>query len=468
MAVSSSLVVGVPATVLNLIQEGLLERAFHDGLYPALMYRAEAQAEEWAANTGTEIFMSRPGLLTPVVKPLVAGNDPIPQTVTYEQWSARLARYASAIDTHVPTSVVSNADQFLRNIHQLGLQAGQSVNRIPRNEIFKAYLSGQTCLTVATASGDTSIKVASLNGFTDVVSKGVNVRPATVSTSSPLSITLDPGGAAIVRNVVGFDADDPEDLYGPGTLFLDATVGAIVAIRSPVVSIARPDVIRSGGGYSVDALSTSDVFAIQNAIDAAAALRKKNVMPHEDGWYHAHINSDANSQVWQDTLYRMLNQTQVDGMYFQEGFIGTGGGVAFFLNNESPEDTNAGALTSTGTNAKYASDIGAEVVNNANVRVGRILVTGRGAIYERYLNEDAYVTEAGITGKVGEFQIVNQSIQVATERVRLILRAPINRLQDEVSAAWSITTSFPIPSDVTSGGPQRFKRAIVIEHALNS
>ena len=58
---SGNLVLGVPPAVLKLVQEGLLERAFHDGLFPALMYRNEAVAEEWGANSGTEVFMSRPG-----------------------------------------------------------------------------------------------------------------------------------------------------------------------------------------------------------------------------------------------------------------------------------------------------------------------------------------------------------------------------------------------------------------------
>src|SRR5690606_18460069 len=263
----SQLVLGVPPAVLDLVQQGLLERAFHDGLFPALMYRNEAQEEEWAANTGTEIFMSRPGLLAPITKPIAAGTDPTPQTVAYEQWAAVLRRYAGTIDTHVPTSVVSNADQFIRNIHQLGLQAGMSLNRIPRNELFKAYLSGQTTLTVATASGDSSLRVSSVNGFTDVVSKGLNVRPQPVSSAHPLSITIAPASDNITRNVVGYGLDDPNDPYGPGTLFLDATVGAVVAVRAPVVSSAKPAVIRSGGGDSVDALATGDIFTLQDAIN---------------------------------------------------------------------------------------------------------------------------------------------------------------------------------------------------------
>lgn len=461
-----SIVVGVPPAVLDLVQQGLLERAFHDGLFPALQYRAEAQEEEWQANTGTEIFMTRPGLMAPITKPLAAGVDPQPQTINYEQWVARLARYAGTIDTHVPTSVVSNSDQFLRNIHQLGLQAGQSLNRIPRNELFKSYLSGQTNLIAPAAAGDTSIRVASVNGFTDVIILGTNTRPSPVSTSTPLAITI--GGVAGTRNVIGFDLDNPDDPYGPGTLFLSAAIGgAGAAARAPVLSAARPLVIRAGGGDSVDAIGPADVFQLQDCINAVNRLRRNSVQPHEDGFFHAHISTDGNTQVFTDPVWQRLNTALPDHVYYQEAFLGTIAGIAFFLNTESPDPLNSGARTATGTSAFYSEDIGAETTNESGVNIGRIIITGRGALYERWLDEKQYVTEAGVTGKVGEFTVVNQGIEVQTERIRLILRAPQNRLQDVVAATWSISTSFPVPSDVSSGGPQRFKRAIVIEHALD-
>ena len=87
------LVLGIPPSVVKLVQEGLLERAFHDGLFPALQYRQEALVEEWPANTGNELFMSRPGLLAPVTKPIQPGVDPSPQAVNYEQWTAVLNRF---------------------------------------------------------------------------------------------------------------------------------------------------------------------------------------------------------------------------------------------------------------------------------------------------------------------------------------------------------------------------------------
>lgn len=461
-----SIVVGVPPAVLQLVQEGLLERAFHDSLYPVLLFRAEAQEEEWPANTGTEIFMSRAGLLAPITKPLEPGQDPQPQTLSYEQWVARLRRFAGTIDTHVPTSVVANADLFLRNIQGLGLQAGQSLNRIPRNELFKAYLSGQTNLIAAAAAGDTQLRVASLNGFTDVVTKGVNVRPAAVSTSNPLSISI--GGVATARNVIGFDPDDPLDPFGPGTLFLDVAVGgAGAAIRAPVLSIARPLVIRAGGGDSIDAIGAGDVLQMQDFINAVNRLRRANVMPHEDGLYHAHISTDGNSQVFTDPVFQRLHQgTTPDAERYRDAFIGTMAGIAFFLNNETPDSLNSGLRVATGASSFYSEDIGAETTNASGINIGRVIITGRGALIERWLDEKSYVTEAGVTGKVGEFTIANNGVEVQTERIRLILRAPMNRLQDQVSATWSISTSFPVPSDVAAGGPQRYKRALAIEHAL--
>lgn len=460
-----SLVLGIPPAILNIVQSGLLERAFHDALFPQLLYRGEAQHEEWPANTGTEIFMTRSGLLAPVVTPLVSGNDPTPQQLSYEQWVAVLNRYAGTIDTHLPTNAVAQADVYLREIQQLGMQAGQSLNRLPRNALYKAYLSGQTVLIAATAAPDTAIRVASLNGFFDVVSRGVNVRPLPVSPSSPLPITIN---GAINRNVVGAFPDDPADPYGPGTLLLDAAVGAIVAVRSSVLSRFRARILRSGGGSSVDAIGSTDVLTLQDAINATNYLRRNNVLPHEDGYYHGHINMDANSQIFQDPAFQRLNTSLPNGEYYQKAFIGTIAGIAFYANNENPDYLNSGARTLTGTNAAYSTEIGAETTNEGGINIGRVIVTGRGAIYEKSLDEQKYVSEAGITGKVADFQIVNNGVEVSTDRIRLILRAPLNRLQDTVSSTWSSTTSFPVPSDATSGGNEKYKRAVVIEHALDS
>lgn len=462
-----SIIVGVPPSVLELNQKGLIERAFHDGLFPNLAFRAEAMPEEWPANTGVEIFMTRPGLLKPVVKPLPVGTDPTPKAIPYEQWSATLEQYGDSIDVHLPTSVTSNADLFLRSIHQLGLQAGQSVNQVARNEMFKAYLSGSTVLIAVTASADTSIRVASLNGFKDVIIPGTNVKPQPVSTSFPLQVTIGVGGAAATKNVVGAVLDDPNEPNGTGTLLLSTTVGAIFAARTAVVSAYAPRIVRSAAGASVDAIGAGDTFTLQMAINAVAFLRRANVQPHDDGYYHAHISPLSNAQVFADPVFQRLNQSLPEGAVYKEGFIGHISGIMFFMNNESPESTNTGDRISTGTKAFLSPVLGAETTNEGGVNIGRVLITGKGCAYEKYLDESQYVTEAGTAGKIGEFDVVNNGISILTERIRLILRAPQDRLQQKVSISWSISTSFPIPSDITApSGPERFKRAIVLEHAV--
>jgi hypothetical protein len=464
-----SVILLMPPEIQELNQQGALERAFHDALFPNLAYRAEAMAEEVQANTGQQIFQSRPGLLPPKTTPLTPGSDPQPSQVVYEQWTAILQQFGDALDTHMPTAITSNANLFLRNIQQLGLGAGQSINRIARDSLFQAYLSGNTVMNVASLTTDTQLHVSSCNGFTDVIIVGSNVAPKPVSPATPLAIVVGVGAAAVVANVVGFVLDNPSDPVGPGTLMLAAAIGTAFAARTAVISAFAPQIVRTGGGATVDAIGPSDTLLLQDVINSVAILRNNNVPPHDDGYYHAHISPFANAQVFADPVFQRLNTALPEGVMYSQGFIGHMSGVMFFMNTEAPNTLNTGTRVFTGpTSAQYSPEIGAETTNDSGVNIGRVIVTGKGALYERYLDESQYVTEAGTVGKIGEFDIRNNGIQILTERIRLVLRAPIDRLQQVVSAAWSITTSFPVPSDITAStsGAARFKRAVVLEHAL--
>jgi hypothetical protein len=462
-----TVVLGVPAAVLELQQKGLLERAFHDGLFPNLAFRAEAMPEEWPANTGQQLFMTRAGLLPTTTDAIQPGSDPLPQAVSFEQWVATLSQYANSIDTHMPTSTTANANLLLRNIHQLGLQAGQSINQIARNAMFQAYISGQTVSLTTIASADTTLRVASLNGFTDVVIPGGNVAPQPVSTAFPLPITIGSGASKVSATVTGAIPDDPTDPNGPGTLLLLAAVGVVFATaRQAVKSSFAPRIVRAAGGDSVDAIGAADTLTLQQLINAVAFLRQNNVQPHDDGYYHAHISPLAMAQIFADPVFQRLNQSLPEHVIYKQGFVGEIAGLLIFLNQESPTQNNTGKLTATASSGLYAKGLGGEIVNGAGVQIGYVLITGKGTVYEKYLDESQYVTEAGVVGKVGDFDVINNGITILTERIRLVVRAPLDRLQQTVSATWSISTSFPVPSDITSPtGPERFKRAMVLEHA---
>ena len=107
------------------------------------------------------------------------------------------------------------------------------------------------------------------------------------------------------------------------------------------------------------------------------------------------------------------------------------------------------------------------VYNNGTtsvVKVHRVLFSGQGGIMEYYQDLSGLMTDAGITGKVGEPRVTNNSIEVFTDRIQLILRSPLNRLQDLVSTSWKFIGDWPVRTDATTGDAARFKRFVEIQH----
>ena len=458
---------GIPNDIASMIQERTLERIFHDVLFAKLIWRSEAVPEHWQANLGEEMLFTRAGLIPVSVTPLVPGTDPVPSSYSIEQWRAIASQFGNTIDTHMPTSYVSLAPTYSRNIQQLGLNSAQTLDRLTRNPLLRAYLGGNTNTIAAALLGATTIRVASLNGFTEQL---INGRPQAVSAANPLPIVFSTAEPA--NTVIGFVPDVPGDVFGPGTLTLGAALVGALAARVGVRALTRSRIIRSGGGATVDALVIANILTIADIQSAVALLRSQNVPTHADGFYHCHLSPTAEQQLFQDNAFQRIYQSQSlpvsDPM--RQFVIGELFGVRFYRNNTTPDEFNVGALVATGSGgaaaAMESSEIGAEVINNAGVRIGRTVVTGGGAIYEKYLDEGAFITEAGVQGKITGFAITNQGVLVYTDRIRLILRAPQDRLQQVVSSTWSWSGDFPIPSDGLSGNTARFKRAVVVEHAV--
>lgn len=455
---------GLPTSIVELIQSRTLERVFHDALFPALLYRGEARPELWSANLGERMVMTRTGLLAPVTKPLIPGQDPTPKSYATEQWEAEAKQFGDTLDTHMPTSYVTLASTFLQDTQKLGLQAGQSLNRFIRDALFRSYLSGETVTRALAAATSLSITVASLNGFTERL---LNGRILPVSAGNPLPITFT--GTEPANTVVGFTPLDPNEPLGGGVLFLGSALSVGVAAREGVLASTRSRRLRVGAGNTVDALTSSSIITLNTIISAVTRLRTNNVPPHADGYYHVHLTPQGEEQIFQDNHWQRLHQSLPDSVAYQDLAIGRAVGCIFYRNTESPDSTSvdASALVSDpgiGGNALLSPQIGGEVQNEAGLTIRRALVTGGGVVYEKYIDESKFITEAGVTGKIGEFSIVNGGVAVMTQRIRYIARAPLDRLQQVLGQTWSWSGDFPIPSDALVGDGARFKRAIVIEH----
>lgn len=456
--------------VRSIVQENILERAFHDALFPRLLFRGEATPQPWPAGIGDTQIFSAPGLIPVNAQPLRPGVDPDPVTYPMEQWTSQLQQYASSIDTHMPTSMAAIANLFLRNAHQLGLQGAATLNTIVRNRMFGAAISGHTVVDGA-FSGVSTIRVKRLNGFTrarnPTVATGSTVRFDYVSSSNPLAIRIFDNGADTAFNVIAYNPDTAGDEQGPGTITLSTNV-TNVANRAYCLAGDRTGLVRVGGALTVDGLSAANIPTLADIRSAVSAFWQNNVPEHPDGRFHAHLDAVSQAKVFNDNEFQRLLTAMPDYYMYKQFAIGEILNVVFFRNslNPLPETVvgNAGATTNAQTVYDPRDPFPGELINAGGVRVHRMLFTAQGGIFEYYSDMSQLITDAGLNGKVADPRVVNNGIEVMSERIQLIIRGPLNRLQDQVSTSWKFIGDWPVRTDAATGTPSRYKRFLVIEH----
>lgn len=455
--------------IRNIVQENFLERSFHDALFPKTLFRAEATPVAWPANVGDTQIFSAPGLIPVDARPTAPGVDPTPATYPVEQWQSTIQQYAGTIDTHMPTSMVAIANLFLRNAHQLGLASAQTLNRVARNRMYGAALSGWSVADGAQAAV-TVLRVKRLNGFTRARNPqlvgGSTVRFDLVSAGNPLGVKIfdTAGPAEVSRNVVAFTPDVAGDEFGPGTITLSAAV--TVLDRAYVITDDRSFIVRSGGGNKVDDLSSSDVPTLSDIRACVAHLWQQNVPEHSDGRFHCHIDPVSQSKIFNDNEFQRLLTALPDYYMYKQFAIGELLNTVFFRNSECPvaETVVGGSTAFYDQRDPFVGELFANGLPTGN-KIHRMMFTAQGGMFEYYSDLNALITEAGVTGKIGDPRIVNNGIEIMSERIQLIIRGPLNRLQDQVATSWKFIGDWPVRTDAATGDASRFKRLLCLEHS---
>jgi hypothetical protein len=466
------------------VQENLLERQFHDALFPKQIFRAEVMPQVWPAGVGDQMVFSARGLMPVNLAPTRPGDEIPPSTYPMEQWRAQLNQYNGSIDTDLPTSMVAIADLFLSNTHVLGMQAAQTLNRKVRNRYYNAAEAGWTVADGA-QSGANVLRVKRLNGFTTarsgLTTNASQVRFEPVSSSNPLPIKiLDTTGAAteVSRWVIGFTPDTSGDELGPGTLTLATTAGVAgapanvtVASRAYVLADDRTELVNVGGGYRTDDISSSDLPTLSDIRDAITQFRNNNVPEYADGRFHGHFDPVSESKIFADQEWQRILTACPDYYAYRQFAIGELLGMICVRNTECPQVSTVGDRTGTtwtgATPGPYCDDFAPELYSNgtaAGTPIHRILLTGQGGLVEYYTDYGALLTEAGMTGKVGDPRITNNGIEVFSDRIQLIIRAPLNKTQDRVTTTWRFLGDWPVRTDAATGSAARTKRVKTIRH----
>lgn len=455
-----------------LVQQNALTRMFYGPLMPRLLWRMEFDSAEWGAQQGLTKIDSRRGLMKPSAQPVKDG-EPTVDEPPYEQWIARLFPYGRAVDIHVPSSVNAAVPIFNEKLAALGEQAGLTLNIVSRNALYRAALCGQTYLTGA-ASTATSLSVRSLNGLTQArrpdLAAGSPVQFADVSSSNPLSAKLWNGTAEVTVSIIGYTATNGTDdvfLTGPGTVTLAASVSAPAGayLRASDAS----NVIRPGAAKSSEGLSASSRFRFSHIRAANSHMSNNSVPTHPDRYYHCHLNSTSQDQLFEDPELQRLNTSLPEYIMYKDFAIGVLLGCVYYKNEEAP---NAMKVDGGSTDTWSKDDpFPGSTVNTSGVGIERPVFTGAGGLIEYWQDPGLHVAEIGAAGRTQRFASSftadnGINISLPQDRVVVIIRPPQDRFQERVSAAWKGVLGPIARTDASTnrGSLCRHKRQVVVEH----
>ncbi len=437
-------IANLPAALQGIIQAGYLERKFYEGLMSTRAYRMIADREMFPNGIGQTVTKTRIGLKAPVTvysnpsQNTGLDNGMTPTYATMEQYTLAINQLDATTDLNLIGDKVQIARLFTQNARINGVQASQSLDRVARNSLFAAYLSGNTRLTATLGSPDTTIAVDDVRGFQQVLVNGV-MTP--ISGSATQTVLIDDN--TYVQSGVSIDLVNVSTLAFmggiSGTLTFTTNVSTNDAtLGKPVVGQYAPTIIRPNARLTTRNLTTTDFLTMSVLHDAVTQLRN-NAVPDIDGAYNIYLDSTSMRQIYNDPEFQILYRGQYDADAYKRARIIELLDMRFISTTEAPQQILANASA-------------------VNVNVHRPIVCGAGALIE------------------GDFEGMRDSLQSdnaildMVDGIVQVTRPPIDRLAQNVTQSWYWVGGFCVPTDYTANqniiptaNSSYFKRAVAIE-----
>lgn len=454
-----------PQQLLNAIQQNFLERAFMEPLLNILIYRRVAEKVMFPARIGESITKTRLGLMIPNTNPLDPttntglDNGLTPQQYSDEQYTLSIAQFPQvAPPVNLLDDETTISSFAMANSERLGIALATAIDRVARQVLFNAYMSGNTAITASASS--TSQHVDDIRGFQSVVVNG-SVTP--VSVSNPLAVTVN-GVANTVTNAVADSVNvSTAAITGgiSGTLTLSSSVSSTAGWA--VVSNFAPTIIRPNARATTGSLITTDILTMQNVFDAVTVLRN-NAVPTVDGAYNLYINPTSMNQLYKDSEFQLLNRgVSTRDPNYEKAWI-----MAEFLDVRWIHTTETYIQPAGQTDGSYS----------VATQVQRPILCGEGALVEGIFEKglDAVKNMIRAMG-IGEMKDLPMVLNMLDERFDYegfyyYLRPPIDSLGQIITQTSNYIGGFTVPTDVTTtstiiptASNAYFKRSVVIETA---
>lgn len=447
--------IALDAAIINLIQQGILRKDVLTALRPQQLFRGLVSVrEQWEARVGESQTFTRNGLLPVNTKKRTPGQDPAAQNkASLEQWTVTCDPYNDSLETVLPDSYLMIQNEVLRDARSLMIQAGTTLNHIVRNKLYNTYVGGNTQLTTTAASAATH-PVKNLAGFRETI--GADKKLGPVSPANKIAVLV--GSSLTANNIVAVTPDDLTEPDGPGTVTFENAIA--VTAGDVVLAVKRSIIHRVGGAASVDGITTAHKLTFADIRAEVARLRTRNVPTFAGGVYHMQLDPTSETQLFADPEFGKFFTGVPDSMEYREAALGQAAGVVFFRNNEVPNQYNV-------SDDDY---VAAPMVNAGGVEIHRPILYGKGAMMEKYVPLDkvrAEAPNANAAATISDFNISqDQSVaDLNMEGIKLIIRAPQDKLQEKIDQTWSFKGGWACPSDSVTGDPALYKRAAVFEHA---
>ena len=452
------------ANVTKLLQNDTISRVIGEALFPGLMFRAAAYREPWEAAVGQTMDFPMPGLFAVDTRPRTPGVAKTKLTQDFERYRATMRPYGEETEVHMPSNYVTATSLYLEKLQKLGLNAAQTLNRLPRNSLYTAYAYDNAMVDQVAGA---TVRVSTLNGFRETFDPDT-ASPIPVSNVNPRAVRIN--GTQIAQTVIAAVPDDAEYPDGPGTLTFSAAVGFVA--NDTITTLDASAIVRPNGVPNIDGIGVGDTLNMRLIRQTVVNLRRNSIQGCGDGYFHLHFDPQGELNLAEDNRF----QRQIEGLGLAEDpylsfSVGRAASCTMFSNNEVPAEDTLTHYVQTRQNAaplaRGSGEIGGETTNRFGIPIMKTLVLGGGALVEKYVNETAFMTEAGVSGKIGGMQLSNGRVEIDMDGIRFITKAPSDIYNEFVDLAWSWSGDHVCPSNQLTGRTAaRYKRAALIETAF--
>ena len=462
----------LPASLAEVLQNGLLDHVFEDALVATFLYDTLADIRPWEGNLGSTAIMTRAGLLAPNTTP-ITGSDATASAYGFEQYTLQMNQYGDSIDTNMAVSAMALASKYIEDNKTLAIQAAQSLDLVAQSSLYTAYSGGNTFATGAQSGND--VPVADLTGFGVTVinlpTSGTNpgegltgVAAAEVVPVSSTNLGWFYDGSA-TWSYTGVQASSgPGNLTGVQASWTGTQGASIVAglattngvyggnnVVSATTSPIAPQIIRPAGVTSQYNLQSTSVATLALFRNAVARLKMQHV-PQLKGAYTAHCTPQTINELFADTEFQSAYRggAATTSPVYPDNAVGSSlGGDATFLGRLAGidwiENTVSPIVYNTGTAGEYAGAI------------YRPIVVGADALIKGPFTRMGDLVAQVNAGGVSEVTMIGG--------VARILRAPLDRLGQVLSSTWSWIGGYTTGTDILTGDNAIYKRAVIVEHA---